>query len=277
MFATQQLGRADASFPSTRMETVLPSGVNFAGAKTADTSAVTISIIVPCWRGDAVPDALATSWLAHEAVSEILVAAADGQAPEGNADQSVRTIVCTRRGRGCQMNEAARTAKGSVLLFHHADTELTAAHLQSLCRAMGSDEALGGGAFRRQFDERHPRLRWLEPWEALRCRRFGPLFGDQSIFARRTVFESLGGFADIPLMEDVDFSCRLRRAAPIALLEPAIRSSARKHLQRGGWRTTFTNIFLLTLYLCGVSPSRLHALYYRRVLRSDSASSERRD
>ena len=259
------------------METVLPSDVDFAGARTPDSSAVTISIIVPCWRGDAVPDSLATSWLAHKAVIEILVAAADVQASEGNVSERVRTIFCARRGRGCQMNEAARMARGNVLLFHHADTELTTAHLQSLCRAMGTDEALGGGAFRRQFDERHPRLRWLEPWEALRSRRFGPLFGDQSIFARRTVFEALGGFADIPLMEDVEFSCRLRRMAPITLLEPAIRSSPRKHLQRGSWRTTFTNIFLLALYLCGVSPTRLHTLYYRHASKSNAASSEKQD
>ncbi len=163
------------------------------------------------------------------------------------------------------MNEAARAATGNVLLFHHADTELTEAHLCSLQNAMVTNPLLGGGAFRRQFDERHPRLRWLEPWEALRCRRFGPLFGDQSIFARRQVFETLGGFGDIPLMEDVDFSCRMRRHAPIALLAPAIRSSARKHMQQGSWRTTLTNVLFLLLYVCGVSPLRLHAWYYRRV------------
>ena len=227
------------------METVLPSRVNFAATTPPDTSAVTISIIVPCWRGDAVSTALATSWLGHEAVREILIAATDGQAPEGSAVHGVRTIVCARRGRGCQMNEAARTANGTVLLFHHADTELTRAHLESLCHAMGSDEALGGGAFRRQFDERHPRLRWIEPWEALRCRRFGPLFGDQSIFVRRAVFDSLGGFADIPLMEDVDFSCRLRRSAPIALLEPIHPLIRAQTPPAGSWRTTFTNIFIL--------------------------------
>jgi hypothetical protein len=91
------------------------------------------------------------------------------------------------------------------------------------------------------------------------------------------MFESLGGFADIPLMEDVDFSCRLRRAAPIALLEPSIRSSARKHLQRGSWRTTFNNIFILALYLFGVAPSRLHALYYRAASNRGPASSDKQD
>ena len=162
------------------------------------------------------------------------------------------------------MNKAARLATGEVLLFHHADTELTDEHLQSLTAAM-RDPTVGGGAFRRRFDERHPHLRWLEPWEARRCRRFGPVFGDQSIFVRRTVFEALDGFAEVPLMEDVEFSCRLRRCAGgLSILTPAIGSSARKHLRQGRWRTTLANTLLLGLYVLGVSPQRLHGWYYRQ-------------
>ena len=173
------------------------------------------------------------------------------------------------------MNEAARVAVGNVFLFHHADTDLTDAHLRNLQAAVAADPSLGGGAFRRRFDERHPHLRWLEPWEALRCRRFGPLFGDQSLFVRRTVFEALGGFADIPLMEDVDFSCRLRRRSRVALLAPAIRSSARKHIEQGRWRTTVVNALFLLLYVGGVSPRRLHAWYYRRVPGRDMSCPEK--
>ena len=227
-------------------------------------AAVAISIIVPCWRGDAVPQSLAESWLAFDGVCEVVVASAEGgEAPAGKTVPGLRTVCCGRAGRGHQMNEAARLAGGNVLLFQHADTELTGEHLESLCSAISADQTLGGGAFRRRFDERHPRLRWIEPWEALRCRRFGPLFGDQSIFVRREVFDALGGFADVPLMEDVDFSCRMRRRGRIALLSPSIRSSARKHIEQGAWRTTLTNALFLFLYVFGVSPVRLHAWYYR--------------
>ena len=223
----------------------------------------TISVIVPCWREDALPAELVACCKEHGAVKEILVASANGSTdrePSGGP----RVIACARPGRGNQMNEAARLATGDVLLFHHADTELTDAHLESLRAVMAADPALGGGAFRRRFDERHPHLRWLEPWEALRCRRFGPLFGDQSIFVRRAVFEAMGGFADIPLMEDVEFSCRLRRRHRVAILNPAIRSSARKHLQQGSWRTTGINALMLLMYVLGASPRRLHAWYYRQ-------------
>ena len=236
--------------------------------------AMTISIIVPCWRGDAVPADVASAWLKYEGICEIIVATAgDEPSPIRNLP-GLRTIHCSRPGRGNQMNEAARVATGNILLFHHADTELTEAHCQSLCAVMEKNSTLGGGAFRRQFDERHPHLRWLEPWEALRCRRFGPLFGDQSIFVRRTIFEELGRFADIPLMEDVEFSCRLRRRAPITLLKPSIRSSARKHITRGRWRTTLTNALFILFYACGIAPQRLHAWYYGLVKPERSPKSE---
>ena len=210
------------------------------------------------------PAALAARWLASGVVREVLVATVGGETdPRPAGGESFRVIPCARAGRGSQMNAGARAARGDVFLFHHADTELTDAHLRALDAAVRSDPGLGGGAFRRRFDERHPHLRWLEGWEALRCRRFGPLFGDQSLFVRREVFERLGGFADVPLMEDVEFSRRLRRAARVALLTPAIRSSARKHLRQGRWRTTLTNAAFLLGHTLGVSPRRLHHWYYR--------------
>ena len=221
-----------------------------------------ISIIVPCWRDDAVPPETAAQWLRNESVREVFVACAGPENSFPSGQPALRFVPCTRPGRGIQMNEAARLAQGEILLFHHADSELTDEHLRSLEAAAG-DPRIGGGAFRRLFDERHPHLRWLEPWEALRCRCFGPLFGDQSIFVRRTLFAEMGGFADVPLMEDVEFSCRLRRRTRLAILAPAIGSSPRKHLEQGRWRGTLTNGLFLLLYIVGVSPHRLHAWYYR--------------
>ena len=159
--------------------------------------ATTISVIVPCWREDALPAELVACCQSHGAVKEILIASASETVNAAPLD-GPRVIACARPGRGNQMNEAARLATGDILLFNHADTELTDAHLESLRMAM-ADPALGGGAFRRRFDERHPRLRWIEPWEALRCRRFGPLFGDQSIFVRRSVFEAMGWVRGYPV------------------------------------------------------------------------------
>ena len=262
MDAPTLAGMTAVSPPS--LEEPLTSGGLLAGRQDdgSRSPATGISIIVPCWRNDAVPEEMAARWLRDGKVREVLVAAVGTLDSVVPATSLVRIVPCGRAGRGIQMNQAARVATGDILLFHHADTELTDEHLHSLDAALHRPEVIGG-AFRRRFDERHPHLRWLEPWEALRCRLFGPVFGDQSLFVRRSIFEELGGFAEVPLMEDVEFSCRLRRRGRLTILTPHIGSSARKHLQQGRWRTTLTNTLLLLLYVLGVSPHRLHGWYYR--------------
>ena len=129
--------------------------------------------------------------------------------------------------------------------------------------ALSTRAEIVGGAFYRHFDKRHPHCRWLEPLERFHNRTFGALFGDQSLFVRRAHFAGkLGGFADIALMEDIEFSKRLRRSGALALLDPPIATSPRKHTARGPWKTTITNATLILLYQLGVSPARLHAWYY---------------
>jgi hypothetical protein len=125
-----------------------------------------------------------------------------------------------------------------------------------------ADPQIVGGAFFRKFDGRHPRLMWLESIARFLTRHGGTLYGDQSIFVRREVFEKLGGFARIPLMEDVEFSRRLRTAGKIAVLDPPVASSGRRHLRKGAWRTTIQNGLFIVLYNLGVSPHRLHRWYY---------------
>ena len=78
-------------------------------------------------------------------------------------------------------------------------------------------------------------------------------------------FLAMGGFADIPLMEDVEFSRRLRKAGPIALLDPPVCASARRHEQRGALRVTLINMAMMVMFRIGVSPARLHRWYYRGV------------
>jgi GT2 family glycosyltransferase len=119
-----------------------------------------------------------------------------------------------------------------------------------------------GGAFHRTFDERHPRLKWINHIARVLARNGGTLYGDQSIFVRRETFLQLQGFAQIPLMEDMEFSRRLRAAGKTVVLDPPIRSSARRHAQRGAWRSSIQNGLFIMLYKAGVSPTRLHRWYY---------------
>jgi hypothetical protein len=223
-----------------------------------------VSVVVPVWREGVERLAALRPIVEWPEVREVIVAAAE-------ETEAVRiAVTCAgalclgagRPNRGRQLNLGARHATGEWLLFNHADTQITRAHVQSLA-ALTPREEIIGGAFHRHFDERHPRWRWLEPLERWHNRSFGALYGDQSIFVRRTHFgERLGGFADIALMEDVEFSQRLRRSGRVALLDPPIASSPRRHLQCGRWKTTLTNATCIVLFRLGVRPERLHAWYY---------------
>lgn len=223
-----------------------------------------ISVIIPVWRDFAALGALLPILSRAPEVHEVIVAAAEPQAGVANELETagVRLVDAGGPNRGRQMDAGAEMAKGRWLLFHHVDSQLTAMHLAALA-ALDADSAAVGGAFYRRFDERHPAMRRFEKIERWHNRSFGALYGDQSIFARREVFAALGGFRGLPLMEDVDFSHRLRRAGKIELLDPPMSSSPRRHLARGPWRMTLMNTLLLAFFHLGVSPQRLHRWYYR--------------
>ena len=225
----------------------------------------TLSVIIPCWNdGDALRSQLAIL-ASLIGIDQVIVADAS-RSPECRAlaaAYAADTVQCAEPNRGAQMNAGARSARSDVLLFQHADTRLTQAHVVALREAM-CDNSLGGGAFHRNFDERHSALRWLERVARMMSHCGGTLYGDQSVFVRHSVFIRMGGFAEIPLMEDVEFSRRLRRSGRIAVLDPPIASSPRHHQRRGAWRTSMRNCVIIALYRAGVPPAQLHAWYYRR-------------
>ncbi|HEV2994404.1 MAG TPA: TIGR04283 family arsenosugar biosynthesis glycosyltransferase [Chthoniobacterales bacterium] len=233
------------------------------------------SVIIPAWNDAENLDALLPELAKIDADIETTVvnAGQDRQRPNNQRWQSlsesetsaangrVTFLPAPRPNRGEQMNRGATAASGDVFIFHHADSQLTAAHFSAIEEALRDPEIIGG-AFHRKFDTRHPRLRFLERVARFRARHGGTLFGDQSIFIRREVFARLGGFATIPLMEDVEFSRRLRAAGRLAIVDPPVQSSARRHLERGAWRASVQNGLFIALYKLGVSPHRLHRWYY---------------
>jgi rSAM/selenodomain-associated transferase 2 len=223
-----------------------------------------ISVIVPSWR-DA--ENLARllpvlTGLDHALETIVVDASLDPCTKQLAVETHARLLQCSSPNRGEQMNLGASAATGDLFLFHHADAELTEEHLAAVEVAM-RDPQIVGGAFYRKFDARHPRLLWLERMARFFTRHGGTLFGDQSVFVRREIFLSLGGFAKIPLMEDVEFSRRLRAAGKIAVVDPPIKSSSRRHMECGAWRSSLQNGVFIMLYKLGVSPQRLHRWYYR--------------
>jgi rSAM/selenodomain-associated transferase 2 len=234
-------------------------------AESASGQPPSVSFIIPAWRDADNLSSLLPRLTALSRPLEVIVVdvSVEGGPPcrPKDSNGAIHFATVTRPNRGEQMNHGAALASGDVLVFQHADTEFSESHLRAIDEAL-SDPAVVGGAFHRKFDQRHPRLRWLEKIARWRGHHGGTLFGDQSIFVRREVFTRLGGFAPIPLMEDVEFSKRLRRAGKIALLDPPVRSSPRHHERKGAWRTSIQNGLFLLFFKAGVSPGTLHRWYY---------------
>ena len=233
-----------------------------------------ISLVVPVWGDDDLIADLVNSLPSSPELLEWVVAAVDPSTTLRELEHrgDIRLVACVAPSRGRQLNAGAAEAQGLLLCFHHADSELLPEHVSALVK-VAADEAVGGGAFHRKFDNRHC---WMKRWEAAAhglCSVAGPLFGDQSIFVRADVFKRLGGFADIPLMEDVEFSSRLRHLTRIKLLDPPVRSSPRRFQRLGNWRSTLLNILFIALFYLGISPNTLHRWYYRERRKGGGADS----
>ena len=168
-------------------------------------------------------------------------------------------VITSPRGRARQMNAGATLAQGDVLLFLHADTALPH-HAEGLVTA-----AVQQGTRWGRFDVHITGGAALFPMIArlmnLRSRLSGIATGDQAIFVERLLFVQLGGYADQPLMEDIELSRRLRAVARPACLQQQVRTSGRRWLQRGVWRTIFLMWRLRWRYWRGDAPEALARAY----------------
>jgi rSAM/selenodomain-associated transferase 2 len=170
-------------------------------------------------------------------------------------------LLTSPRGRARQMNAGARAAQGDVLLFLHADTRLPDGALAAVSAAL-EDARVVGGRFDVRFDNPRAIFRMIAFFMNLRSRMSGISTGDQAIFVRRHVFEAMGGYPDVPLMEDVELSRRLKRRGRLAALSWRVTTSSRKWEREGALRTMALMWALRFLYTAGVSPARLHRWYY---------------
>jgi len=170
-------------------------------------------------------------------------------------------LVPSARGRARQMNAGARAAAGDVLLFLHADTWLPDGATPLIEGAL-ADPAVVGGRFDVRFDTRRRVLRTVAWFMNARSRATSICTGDQAIFVRRAAFEAVGGYPDIPLMEDIELSRRLRARGRLAALRARVTTSARKWEREGPLRTIGLMWTLRLLHFFGVAPARLHRWYY---------------
>ena len=180
--------------------------------------------------------------------------------PKHQTQNSKLKLLTTTAGRARQMNAGAAAAKGDVLLFLHADTLLPSDARQTIATSL-TDPQTVGGRFDLRF-ERDTGLGWLiSRMINFRSRFSGLATGDQAIFVWRATFEALGGFPDIPLMEDLALTKQLKRRGRTAALRAKVTTSFRRWKAHGPVRTILLMWTLRFLYWIGVSPRRLSRLY----------------
>ena len=219
-----------------------------------------ISVIVPALDEEPV---LAETLLAARqgGVGEIVVV--DG----GSRDRTVAVaraladrVLVAPRGRASQMNAGAAAAHGDVLLFLHADTRLPPDYPTVIAHAL-AEAAVVGGRFDVRLDATGIPYRVIERLIGWHSRLTRVATGDQAIFVRRTVFERLGGYPDLPLMEDIALNRMLRQAGRVACLRATVITSARRWHRRGVVRTVLLMWALRAAYYAGVAPERLARVY----------------
>jgi rSAM/selenodomain-associated transferase 2 len=225
-------------------------------------AAATIAVVVPTLNEASTLGRLLADLAGVGGQGDYTVTVADGGSTDGTLAVAARfpevSALSSPRGRARQMNAGARASAGEILLFLHADCHLPAGAFPSI-RAALADPAVAAGSFRLAFDREDPWLRFYA-W----CSRINhPLFtyGDQGLFLRRETFERVGGFPEIPLLEDVEIQRRLRREGRFIKLRDPVVTSARRFVKNGVVRQQTLNTGIVLLYYLGASPARLARFY----------------
>ena len=174
--------------------------------------------------------------------------------------EGVQVLLSPQKGRAQQMNAGAAIATGDILLFLHGDTQLPPDYLNLVKDTLAQPKAIAG-AFELAIDGDGKSLRWIEIMVKWRSRWFSLPYGDQAIFLSRTVFQAMGGFADLPIMEDFELIQRLKKQGRIAIVPAAVLTSSRRWQKLGVFKTTLINQLVILGYYLGIPPKQLRRLY----------------
>lgn len=221
---------------------------------------MTFSVIIPALNEAERLGATLDS-IAAQGETDLEVLVVDGGSTDATAALAIRggaRVLTSPPGRARQMNAGAAAATGDVLLFLHADTLLPPDGLARIREALTRHEA-EAGAFRLAFDRWTPLLRFYSA--CTRLHRPGLCFGDRALFVRRNVFEAIGGYAPLPIFEDLDIVRRLYRRGRFRFLSAYVTTAARRFERQGPLRQQVLNSYLWCSYMLGRSPERLHHRY----------------
>ena len=226
-----------------------------------------ISIIIPTLNE---AESIVTTMKSAQAGTGVEIIVADGKSSDGTGEMAkglgVRLLTITG-GRAKQVNEGAMAASSDVLLFLHGDTRLPAGfdkHVLNLLTVPGTV----AGAFALGIDGPEIGLRIIEKLANFRSRFFQMPYGDQAIFLRASLFRSIGGFPEIPIMEDFVFMQRVKKEGRVVIAPVAVTTSSRRWKKLGILKTTLINQVVLLAYFLGSDHERL-ARWYRKATLSD--------
>ncbi len=169
-------------------------------------------------------------------------------------------IVIAPKGRGSQMNAAAEVASGDILWFLHADSMVELNGYEKMVETMSSGKFIGG-AFSLDIASSKKSLKLISAVATLRSKYLGVTYGDQGIFVQKKVFCRMGGYKNLPICEDMDFSQRLRKEGNVAILDEKASTSARRWLSEGIVFATLRNWLIASLFIMGFPPKVLSRWY----------------
>lgn len=219
-----------------------------------------LSIVIPALNEaeNIIPSLRALAALAARGAQRIVVDGGSSDDTAARATGNAERVIVAARGRASQMNAGAAAASGDVLLFLHADTRLPE----------DADRLVAAALERRLWGRFDVRIEGGGAWAELvawfmnrRSRLTGIATGDQAMFTRRETFEQLGGFAPIPLMEDIQMSRRLKALGRPACIATPVVTSGRRWARNGPWRTIWLMWRLRAAYFLGADPVQLAARY----------------
>lgn len=221
----------------------------------------TLDVVIPTLNAGAT---LAATLESLQGDLSIAIAICDGGSKDDTAAiarQAGATVVTAPAGRGGQLAAGALVGDASWIIFLHGDTVLAPGWTNAVKAFTSRHVNIGkAGYFRLRFDSADPRARRVERLAAWRSRRLGLPYGDQGLLIARALYEYLGGFKPLPLMEDVDLVRRVGRKNLVPLDADSVTSAAR--YERDGWTMRpLRNLSCLTLYFAGVSPAAIAHLY----------------
>lgn len=218
-----------------------------------------ISVVIPTLNEEKYIEPLLEQLENCTEVREVIVS--DGGSSDGTFQISKQykkvNWVNSKQGRGVQMNTGAKHAKGNILLFLHADSTIDVSGIQKIDHTLFND--YDAGCFYLEFDIQGF---WLNIYSWFSKYNWTILtYGDQGLFIKKSFFQKIGGFQDIPIMEDLDIIRRIKQQGTFEKINHPITTCARRFKKHGVVLQQIKNVFIVSLYYMGVHPARLSKFY----------------